>query len=133
MYKKDSALKKAFLSLLEYFDLNQLSTLNKEHTLDLEIYNESIVSQTSTIDLGIWYDSDMTSPLLVLNADQLSLLTFLPTAFQIAAIIDYENLNNFHPISNLLFLAKTLEGIVAAELISHLIEKSFWALAIWLP
>lgn len=53
----------------------------------------------------------------------MSLLTF-----KIAAIIDYENLNNFHPISNLLFLANTLERNVAADLISHLSENSLFEL-----
>lgn len=54
--KKDSAMTKDFLSLLECFDLKQLvdcSTHIKGHTLDLVIANGSFVSQFSSADLGL--------------------------------------------------------------------------------
>lgn len=54
--KKDSAMTKDFLSLLECFDLKQLvdfSTHNKGHTLDLVISSGSFLSQPYTLDLGL--------------------------------------------------------------------------------
>ncbi len=56
MDKKDSTLTKDFLSLLECFDLNQFVdcfTHNKGHILDLVISSGSLVSQLSTVDLGL--------------------------------------------------------------------------------
>lgn len=56
MDKKDSALTKYFLSLQECFDLIQFVdcfTHNKGHILDLLISSGSLVSQLSTIDLGL--------------------------------------------------------------------------------
>ncbi len=56
MDKKNSALTKYFLSLLECFDLNQFVdcfTHNKGHILDLVISSGSLVSQLSTVDLGL--------------------------------------------------------------------------------
>lgn len=56
MDKNDSALTIDFLSLLECFDLNQFvdrSTHNRGHILDLVISSGSLVSQLSTIDLGL--------------------------------------------------------------------------------
>ncbi len=56
MDKKDSALTKDFLSLLECFELNQFVdcfTHNKGHILDLVISSGSLVSQLSTFDLGL--------------------------------------------------------------------------------
>ncbi len=56
MDKKDSTLTKYFLSLLECFDLNQFVdcfTHNKGHILDLVISSGSLVSQLSTVDLGL--------------------------------------------------------------------------------
>ena len=56
MDKKESALTKDFLALLECFGLYQLfdcTTHHKGHILDLVISNGSFVSQLSTIDLGL--------------------------------------------------------------------------------
>ncbi len=56
MDKTDSTLTKDFLSLLECFDLNQFGdcfTHNKGHILDLLISSGSLVSQLSTVDLGL--------------------------------------------------------------------------------
>lgn len=39
---------------------------------------------------------------------------------------DYENLSNFHPISNLPFLPKILKRVVASQLISHLTETNLF-------
>ncbi len=58
----------------------------------------------------------------------------VPPSFQIAAVtpvpkktnIDYENLSNFRPISNLPFLVKILERVVASQLISHLTENNLF-------
>ncbi len=58
----------------------------------------------------------------------------VPPSFKIAAVtpvpkktnIDYENLSNFRPISNLPFLVKILEQVVASQLISHLTENNLF-------
>ncbi len=58
----------------------------------------------------------------------------VPPSFIIAAVtpvpkktnIDYENLSNFRPISNLPFLVKILERVVASQLISHLTENNLF-------
>jgi len=58
----------------------------------------------------------------------------VPETFKTAAItllpkksnIDCENFNNFCPISNLPFLAKLLERVVASQLISHLTENNLF-------
>ncbi len=57
----------------------------------------------------------------------------VPTPLKIAAVtpvsktnnVDFDNLNNFRPISNIPFLAKILEQTVASELLSHLSSGSF--------
>jgi len=58
----------------------------------------------------------------------------VPPSFKIAAVtpvpkktnVDYENLSNFRPISNLPFLVKILERVVASQLISHLTENNLF-------
>ncbi len=58
----------------------------------------------------------------------------VPPSFKIAAVtpvpkktnIDYENLSNFRPISNLPFLVKILERLVASQFISHLTENNLF-------
>ncbi len=91
MDKKDSVLTKYFLSLLECFDLNQFVdcfTHNKGHILDLVISSGSLVSQLSTVDLGlsdhlaIFFDlylpgANISSSRIVTYGDQLSFLIFL--------------------------------------------------------
>ncbi len=60
----------------------------------------------------------------------------VPPSFKIAEVtpvpkktnIDYENLSNFRPISNLHFLVKILERLVASQLISHLTENNLFEL-----
>ncbi len=58
----------------------------------------------------------------------------VPAAFKIAAVtpvpkkspVDFDNLNSFCPISNLPFIAKILERIVASQLNTHLIDNNLF-------
>ncbi len=58
----------------------------------------------------------------------------VPAALKIAAVtpvpktnnMDFDNLNNFHLISNLPFLAKILEQTVASQLLSHLSSNNLF-------
>ncbi len=54
--QNDCMLTKDFLFLLDCFNLKQLisgPTHNKGHTLDLVIVNDAIVSQLSSVDIGL--------------------------------------------------------------------------------
>ncbi len=54
--QNDCMLTKDFLFLLDCFNLKQLisgPTHNKGHTLDLVIANDAIVSQLSSVDIGL--------------------------------------------------------------------------------
>ncbi len=58
----------------------------------------------------------------------------VPAAFKMAAVtpvpkktpVDFDNLNNFRPISNLPFIAKILERIVTSQLHTHLIDNNLF-------
>ncbi len=71
----------------------------------------------------------------VLNIINYSLCCgMVPAAFKIAAVtpvpiktpVDFDNLNNVWPISNLPFIAKILERIVASQLQTHLIDNNLF-------
>ncbi len=58
----------------------------------------------------------------------------MPAALKIAAVspvpktnnMDFDNLNNFHPISNLPFIGKIFEQTVASQLLSHLSSNNLF-------
>ncbi len=81
---------------------------------------QSCFASLCPVVLSIIYDSLCTG--VVPPSSKIAAVTPVPKKTN----IDYENLSNFRPISNLPFLVKILEGVVASQLISHLTENNIF-------
>lgn len=109
--------------------LSEFSTLDSQSLCNVVLKMKATTSNVDPIPSRLFQScfSSLCPAVLSIINDSLS-SGVVPSALKIAAVTpvpktnsrDFENLTNFRPISNLPFIAKILERIVASQLRSHL-------------